>query len=130
MHSGKIVIGEVEAIRRFQICPLPAESVGESRHSAHAYPYRQIGSLNMRGTDSMLLGVPNLDLSYSLHNISRGVSLLSLSRGCVDLDELRKFNASAQAIRDGVNIGPETVRGQLKAACVAASSFSVKSIVS
>lgn len=57
MNAAEVVVGEVEAIRAPQVLPLLAEGIRQSREAAHLHSDREVLAFNVRGANSLRIGI-------------------------------------------------------------------------
>src|SRR5690348_1574263 len=117
MHANKVVVGEMQSARGFQIVQLLAESIRESREAANRHAHREVLPLHMRCADVRRVGSPVTDSGYDLHDWSWGVPPggVMLAIIAVQLDKLRKVGLSGKHIFNAALVKMETISCQLEA---------------
>lgn len=114
MKFAVIVPSEIQGKGRSQIRPLLREGVRQSRQSPNLHPHREIVALDMRRTNPIELGSSPLWDRHGIHDFGRGVPLFGVSRGGINFNQLREVNASTQAHMNGIEVGLEAIRSDLK----------------
>src|ERR1051325_8970884 len=92
MLAAEVKEGEEQREGRIQVLPLLAESVGQSRESSHLHSDREVLTLDNRSADSCGCGVAVNDRSYYVHHNGWRVSGFTVTRGRINLSELREVN--------------------------------------
>ena len=94
MPSAKIVIGEVQRKRSFQVLPLLAEAVRQPCQPSHAHAHGEVLPFNVRRADFVLVWVTVDRCGDRFHYIGRTVAAHFFGRlVLVYFDELRIVHA-------------------------------------
>lgn len=81
VNAARIVVGEMNAVRRPEVGPLLAEGVCQSRQAAHAHANGEILALWMAGANFRRVGVPHHGDLLRVRYVGRVVPALALGIG-------------------------------------------------
>jgi len=116
MNAAEVIKREPYSVGGFQVLPFLREPIGQARHAPHPHSYAQVSSLDMRGANSVKDGLSPLWDRHGVNDFGGRVPNFRLAGIGVDLNQLGKVHAGSQAGVNRVNIGPESVGGDLKTA--------------
>ncbi len=128
MNTAEIVKREVERESGFEILPLLRESIGQPRQSANPHSHGQVLSFDVRGTNPLEARPSPFWERDCSNDFRRRVPRLGLSRASVNFYQLREINASAKAVVNGLNVGLESISGDLEAALCRFADFICESL--
>ena len=114
MNTAEVIKREPHGISSLQVVPFLAESVGQSRQSAHSHPYTQILPFDMRRTDSFGVGVSPHRFNRGIHHLWWRVPMFFVGGSGKRFDKLPVVHPHSKASMDSVEVGLECVGGDLK----------------
>ena len=113
VNSAEIVMHVMESNRVLQILKFLAESVSQSRESAHRHSHGQILSLDVAGRNMFAGGTSDNSGLASAYAYCGTVSDLGVSSGAVYLLELCIVNVATKGFSDTPQISNVTIRCEL-----------------
>src|SRR6266566_1751910 len=117
MNFTEVIREHKQSHSRSQVVPFTAESIRQTGQSAHSHSYSQVHSFHVASANQVAIRVadPRL-IDYGLE-LSWRVACYFL-RGCIDFNQLRIVNASAETQTNSMRISIHAVGRELKlAAC-------------
>ena len=102
MHAAKIIVREVQSASRFQVPELLRESVRQTGKTSHLHPHGQVLALDMRGTDSVGIGIAGSHFGYNLDDWAWGVFRICVMLPIltIELYQLREVHFGAECFLD------------------------------
>jgi hypothetical protein len=116
MNPTEVVPSEMQGQGCFQILPFPAESICQPCEPANVHSHCEVLPFDVRRANSIEFWLSPSWERHNVHNLSRRVALLSVSRGSIDFNQLREVNTSPQAHVNRINVRPEAVCRDLEVA--------------
>src|SRR6266481_2635486 len=115
MNTAEIVIREVQGDSGFQIAKFLRKGIGQSGKPSHLHSHGQILSFHKRRADIFLNRVPLFNLGDRLKDWAWGVfgRVVMLAVIAIEFYQLSEVNVCAKSSVNGVNVEPETIRGEL-----------------
>ena len=116
MHTAEVIKREPHGVSSLQVLPLLGEGIGQPRHSAHPHANRKVLPFNMRSANPVEFRLsPDWD-RYSIHDFGGGVPNFSITGRRVDFNQLGEVYPRSQTCLNGVNVGLESIGGDLELA--------------
>lgn len=117
VNAAKVVPSEIQREHRAEICSLFRERIRKAGESTNLHSHREVLPFDVRRADFAENWVPPLWDRYGVHDFGRRVVALAIGGSGINLHQLRVVNARSQAVMDGFDVRPETVRCELESAC-------------
>ena len=119
MNPDKVVVHVVNRDRRDVVLDPLRERIGESREPANLHPHHQVLALDIRRADVLRVGVA--DERFLLASDAFRRTILScarsafIDRSAVTFNQGRVVHFIAESSRDGMEVYPQAIGGQLHA---------------
>lgn len=101
--------------RRYVVCQLLAESIGQASEATIGHADREVYALAVAGVDVGCVRASRDGVLDGSAALRRAVALLTLDNCGVLLHKLRVIHISAESILDGINVNLESVGAELDA---------------
>ncbi|MBI2819317.1 MAG: hypothetical protein HYX73_04990 [Acidobacteria bacterium] len=114
MNATEVIEREPKREGCFQVGPLLAECIGQSRHASHAHSDRKVLAFNMRSANAVHIGKPKDWVWVSADYFGRGVPLFAFPRRSIGFDKLPVVNTTAdKVVVNRSDVALEAVSGKL-----------------
>ena len=113
MQTPEVMVHVKQCNHRDMIVKLFAERIGQASEAAHLHPHVEILAFDVARRDVLLIRVADDFDALGAKTLRGAVASLSLGIVAVNLVELCEVNPISESIRNGSQVHPVAVRGQL-----------------
>jgi len=113
MNAPKVMVHVKQRNHRNVIVQLLAERIRQASKATHLHPHIQILPFNVASRDVLLFRVADDFHAFGSQTLRGAVSGLSLGIVAINLVKLSEVDLMTEGIRDGAQVHPMAIRGQL-----------------